>query len=127
MDRHRQTPHLSALPSDLAPLSWVLPDLGRSLQMVQTAVRRFALEARAGDSFPLDPRTLRQVEEARKCLAQGQVSLTMLGFGVSAKMFSLIDALVGQFLQKPLSCTDDAVRVLEQAGAGTLILTNANK
>ena len=120
MDRHRQTPHLSALPSDLAPLSWVLPDLGRSLQMVQTAVRRFALEARAGDSCPLDPRTLRQVEEARKCLAQGQVSLTMLGFGVSAKMFSLIDALVGQFLQKPLSCTDDAVRVLEQAGAGTL-------
>jgi chemosensory pili system protein ChpA (sensor histidine kinase/response regulator) len=90
------------------------------LQLVQTAVRRFALEARTGGDFPVDPLTLRQIGEARKCLKQGQVSLSMLGFGVSAKMFSHIDALVGQFLQKPLSCTEVAVRVLEQAGAGTL-------
>jgi len=120
MDRPPKLPETKGLPPDLAPLSWILPDLGRSLQLVQTAVRRFALEARTGGDFPVDPLTLRQIGEARKCLKQGQVSLSMLGFGVSAKMFSHIDALVGQFLQKPLSCTEVAVRVLEQAGAGTL-------
>ena len=109
-----------SLPPDLAPLSWILPDLRKSLQLVQTAVRRFALEARTGGDFPVDALTLRQIEESRKYLHQGQISLSMLGFHVAAKMLGLIDVLVGQFVLRPLSCTEDAVRAMEQAGAATL-------
>jgi len=120
MDRPPKLPETKGLPPDLAPLSWILPDLGRSLQLVQTAVRRYAYAVRIGGDSPEDPLILRQISEARKRLKQGQGSLSMVGFGVSSKIFSLVDALVGQFLQKPLSCTEEAVRVLEQAGAGTL-------
>lgn len=120
MDRHRKPRQAKGLPPDLAPLSWVLPDLRKSLQLVQSAVRRCALEPPTGGDSQFDPLILRQIDDARKRLKQGQVSLSMLGFGVSAKMFTLIDALADQFLQRPLSCTDEALRAMDQAGAATL-------
>ena len=120
MDRHSKPRQAKGLPPDLAPLSWVLPDLRKSLQLVQSAVRRCALERPTGGDSQFDPLILRQIDDARKRLKQGQVSLSMLGFGVSAKMFTLIDALADQFLQRPLSCTDEALRAMDQAGAATL-------
>ncbi len=94
--------------NDLGPLAWVFEELRKSLDSANKAIRRFIREseqARHSDLEAVDPGSLRV---ARQQLHQAVGALDGVGLVAPAQVLRAMESAVQRFVQKPLSCTDDA-------------------
>ena len=101
--------------NDLGPLAWVFEELRKSLDSANKAVRRFIREseqARHSDLEAVDPGSLRA---ARQQLHQAVGALEMVGLAAPAQVLRGMEAAVQRFVQRPLSCTEDAAGKVERA------------
>lgn len=101
--------------NDLGPLAWVFDELRKSLDSANKAIRRFIREseqARHSDLEAVDPGSLRV---ARQQLHQAVGALEVVGLVAPAQVLRAMEAAVQRFVQKPLSCTDDAAGRIERA------------
>jgi chemosensory pili system protein ChpA (sensor histidine kinase/response regulator) len=101
--------------NDLGPLAWVFEELRKSLESANKAVRRFIREseqARHSDLEAVDPGSLRA---ARQQLHQAVGALEMVGLAAPAQVLRGMEAAVQRFVQRPLSCTEDAAGKVERA------------
>lgn len=98
---------------DLAPLSWVLPDLRKSLPVATSAAREFlhALESQNSD---MDS-AVRKLHEARRLFHQAASALAMIGQSEASSFLSACANLVRSFGETPAQCTPEAVSALEKA------------
>ena len=101
--------------NDLGPLAWVFEELRKSLDSANKAIRRFIREseqARHSDLEAVDPGSLRV---ARQQLHQAVGALEVVGLVAPAQVLRAMEAAVQRFVQKPLSCTDEAAGRIERA------------
>lgn len=101
--------------NDLGPLAWVFEELRKSLEAANKAIRRFIREseqARHSDLEAVDPGSLRV---ARQQLHQAVGALEMVGLSAPAQVLRAMEAAVQRFVQKPLSCNEDAAGKVEHA------------
>jgi chemosensory pili system protein ChpA (sensor histidine kinase/response regulator) len=101
--------------NDLGPLAWVFEELRKSLEGANKAIRRFIREseqARHSDLEAVDPGSLRV---ARQQLHQAVGALEVVGLAAPAQVLRGMEAAVQRFVQKPLSCTDEAAGKVERA------------
>jgi chemosensory pili system protein ChpA (sensor histidine kinase/response regulator) len=114
LDTQDNVPNESAL-NDLGPLAWVFEELRKSLDGANKAIRRFIREseqARHSDLEAVDPGSLRV---ARQQLHQAVGALEMVGLAAPAQVLRAMEAAVQRFVQKPLSCTEEAAAKVERA------------
>ena len=115
LDTHSEGPASDDTLSDLGPLAWVFEELRKSLDSANKAIRRFIREteqARHSDLEAVDPGSLRV---ARQQLHQAVGALEMVGLAAPAQVLRGMEAAVQRFVQKPLTCTDDAAGKVERA------------
>ncbi|MGM9425659.1 Hpt domain-containing protein [Hydrogenophaga sp. MI9] len=115
LDTHSEGPASDDTLSDLGPLAWVFEELRKSLDSANKAIRRFIREteqARHSDLEAVDPGSLRV---ARQQLHQAVGALEMVGLAAPAQVLRGMEAAVQRFVQKPLSCTDEAAGRVERA------------
>ena len=101
--------------NDLGPLAWVFEELRKSLEGANKAIRRFIREseqARHSDLEAVDPGALRV---ARQQLHQAVGALEMVGLAAPAQVLRAMEAVVQRFVQRPLSCTEEAAGKVERA------------
>ncbi|WP_066255875.1 hybrid sensor histidine kinase/response regulator [Hydrogenophaga flava] len=101
--------------NDLGPLAWVFEELRKSLEGANKAIRRFIREseqARHSDLEAVDPGSLRV---ARQQLHQAVGALEVVGLAAPAQVLRGMEAAVQRFVQRPLSCTDEAAGKVERA------------
>ena len=101
--------------NDLGPLAWVFEELRKSLEGANKAIRRFIREseqARHSDLEAVDPGSLRA---ARQQLHQAVGALEMVGLAAPAQVLQAMEGLVQRFVQRPLSCTEEAAGKVERA------------
>lgn len=101
--------------NDLGPLAWVFEELRKSLEGANKAIRRFIREseqARHSDLESVDPGSLRV---ARQQLHQAVGALEVVGLAAPAQVLRGMEAAVQRFVQRPLSCTDEAAGKVERA------------
>ena len=101
--------------NDLGPLAWVFEELRKSLEGANKAIRRFIREseqARHSDLEAVDPGALRV---ARQQLHQAVGALEVVGLAAPAQVLRGMEAAVQRFVQRPLSCTDEAAGKVERA------------
>jgi chemosensory pili system protein ChpA (sensor histidine kinase/response regulator) len=101
--------------NDLGPLAWVFEELRKSLEGANKAIRRFIREseqARHSDLEAVDPGSLRV---ARQQLHQAVGALEVVGLSAPAQVLRGMEAAVQRFVQRPLSCTDEAAGKVERA------------
>ncbi|MDQ7744916.1 Hpt domain-containing protein [Hydrogenophaga pseudoflava] len=101
--------------NDLGPLAWVFEELRKSLEGANKAIRRFIREseqARHSDLEAVDPGSLRV---ARQQIHQAVGALEVVGLAAPAQVLRGMEAAVQRFVQRPLSCTDEAAGQVERA------------
>jgi chemosensory pili system protein ChpA (sensor histidine kinase/response regulator) len=101
--------------NDLGPLAWVFEELRKSLEGANKAIRRFIREseqARHSDLESVDPGSLRV---ARQQLHQAVGALEVVGLAAPAQVLRGMESAVQRFVQRPLSCTDEAAGKVERA------------
>jgi chemosensory pili system protein ChpA (sensor histidine kinase/response regulator) len=116
LDNHTDGSSADAALNDLGPLAWVFDELRKSLDSGNKAIRRFIREseqARHSDLESVDPGSLRV---ARQQLHQGVGALEMVGLAAPAQLMRAMESAVQRFVQRPLSCTDEAAGKVERAG-----------
>lgn len=114
LDTQDNVPNEATL-NDLGPLAWVFEELRKSLDGANKAVRRFIREseqARHSDLEAVDPGSLRV---ARQQLHQAVGALEVVGLAAPAQVLRAMEAAVQRFVQKPLSCTEEAAVKVERA------------
>ena len=102
--------------ADLGPLAWVFDELRKSLEGANKAIKRFVRESeqsRQNDLEAADPASLRL---ARQQLHQAVGALEMVGLAAPAQVLRAMEAAVQRFVQRPLTCTDEAAMTVERAG-----------
>ncbi|QHE87725.1 hybrid sensor histidine kinase/response regulator [Hydrogenophaga sp. BPS33] len=101
--------------ADLGPLAWVFEELRKSLDGANKAIKRFVREteqSRNNDLEAVDPGSLRL---ARQQLHQAVGALEMVGLGAPAQVLRAMEAAVQRFVQRPQTCTEEAVGKVERA------------
>ncbi|WP_374411423.1 Hpt domain-containing protein [Hydrogenophaga sp.] len=115
LDTHSEGLSPDAPVNDLGPLAWVFEELRKSLESANKAIRRFIREtelARHSDLEAVDPGSLRV---ARQQLHQAVGALEMVGLSSPAQVLRAMESAVQRFVQKPLTCTEDAAAKVERA------------
>lgn len=115
LDTQPDGPASDNILSDLGPLAWVFDELRKSLESANKAIRRFIREseqARHSDLEAVDPGSLRV---ARQQLHQAVGALEMVGLAAPAQVLRGMEGAVQRFVQKPLTCTDEAASKVERA------------
>ena len=100
---------------DLAPLTWVLPDLRKSLPLAVSAARQFYLESKSHENLPSGGARTAPLQDARRLFHQARSALEMIGQNTAAKLLIASGDLVKAFSAKPEACTEEAVIALEKA------------
>ncbi|MGS5085417.1 Hpt domain-containing protein [Hydrogenophaga sp. A37] len=101
--------------TDLGPLAWVFEELRKSLDGANKAIKRFVRESeqsRLSDLESVDPGSLRV---ARQQLHQAVGALEMVGLQAPAQVLRGMEAAVQRFVQRPLTCTNEAAGKVERA------------
>lgn len=100
---------------DLAPLTWVLPDLRKSLPLAVNAVRQFFLDTKdRSDQQVVSPQS-GNLQDARRLFHQARSALEMIGLNVAAKLLIACCDVVKAFSENSHSCSNEAVLALEKA------------
>lgn len=120
MSKPAPSQHIGTSARDLAPLTWVLPDLRKSLALAVHAVRQYFLATKGTDTTMAQASPVGSLQNARRLFLQGQSALDMIGQGVAAKLLSACANTVQTFFESPVTCTDDAVHALEKAQLAVL-------
>lgn len=100
---------------DLGPLAWVLDELRKSLDGATKALRRFVRDAELARGSDLAALDASQLRIARQQLHQAVGALEMVGMVAPAKVLRAMEALARNFVQRPESCSEEAVDKLERA------------
>jgi chemosensory pili system protein ChpA (sensor histidine kinase/response regulator) len=101
--------------NDLGPLAWVLDELRKSLDAATKAIRRFVRDAELARGSDLESLDASQLRIARQQLHQAVGALEMVGLPEPAKLLRAMEALAQKFVQRPESCSEDAVTKVERA------------
>ena len=105
----------SATAFDLAPLTWVLPDLRKSLPLALSAVRQFYIESKSRDGLQSGGARAVLLQDARKLFRQARSALEMIGQNTAAKLLVASGNLVNEFSARPDTCTEESVIAIEKA------------
>ena len=100
---------------DLAPLTWVLPDLRKSLPLALSAVRQFYIESKSRDGLQSGGARAVLLQDARKFFRQARSALEMIGQNTAAKLLVASGNLVNEFSARPDTCTEESVIAIEKA------------
>ena len=114
LDSHDPASHAPVL-NDLGPLAWVFEELRKSLDSANKAIRRFLREheqSRQSDLEAVDASALRM---ARQQIHQAVGALEVVGLAAPAQVLRGMEAAVQRFVQRPLTCTDEAAAKVERA------------
>ena len=101
---------------DLGPLAWVLEELRKSLDGATKAIRRFVRDAELARGSDLESLDSSQLRIARQQLHQAVGALEMVGLPEPAKLLRAMETLAQKFVERPESCSEDAVLKVERAG-----------
>ena len=107
--------HALGAPASLAPLTWMLPDLRKSLPMAANAVRKFHTAVRYRALHKSDGADPENLQTALGLLRQARSALEMVQQNGAAKLLMASEGLAQSFLQSPQQCTEEAVQSMEMA------------
>ena len=107
-------------PRELAPLTWVLPDLRKSFPMAVSALRHFSVHAK-------NPRTASEVDYSSGALLdvsrqfrQSRSALDIIGQDSVAIIIAALENLIEVFAENPATCTENAIQCIENATRGVI-------
>jgi chemosensory pili system protein ChpA (sensor histidine kinase/response regulator) len=110
---------------DLAPLAWVLNDLRQSMPMAIMGLRRAALASKSTaleiEGWQDDLNLL----SAQRQFEQAAGALAMVGQSETAKILNEAKTAVETFIQKPVTCTEEAVAHIQRAGQAVINFSQA--
>ena len=106
-------------PRELAPLTWVLPDLRKSFPMAVSALRHFSLNAKDLQPAEVDLSSgvLRDVSRQFR---QSRIALDIVGQEGVAIIIAALENLIEVFAENPAACTENAIQCIENATRGII-------
>lgn len=107
-------------PRELAPLTWVLPDLRKSFPMAVSALRHFSLNAknrRTASEVDFSSGVLRDVSRQFR---QSRSALDIIGQDGVAIVVAALENLIDVFAENPAACTENAIQCIENATRGVI-------
>ena len=107
-------------PRELAPLTWVLPDLRKSFPMAVSALRHFSLNAknlRTASEVDFSSGVLRDVSRQFR---QSRSALDIIGQEGVAIIIAALENLIEVFAANPAACTENAIQCIENATRGII-------
>lgn len=105
---------------DLAPLTWVLPDLRKSLPLAVSLVRQFFSDSQSSDTRTPNSTQIASLQDGRRLFHQARSALEMIGLNTAAKLLIAAGDVVKAFSENPAHCTEEAVVALEKAQLAVL-------
>ena len=105
---------------ELAPLTWVLPDLRKTLPMAVNALRHFSESTKIRGDSSVANSSLGVLRDVSRQFRQSRSALDMVGQQGIAIIIAAIENLVDVFTKNPHSCTENAIQVIEQATRGII-------
>ena len=107
-------------PRELAPLTWVLPDIRKSFPMAVSALRHFSINTknrRQGAEDDLSDGVLRDVSRQFR---QSRSAMDIIGQEGVAIIIAVLENLVEIFAENPAVCTEKAIQCIENATRGII-------
>ena len=105
---------------ELAPLTWVLPDLRKTLPMAVNALRHFSESTKIRGDSSVANSSLGALRDVSRQFRQSRSALDMVGQQGIAIIIAAIENLVDVFTKNPHSCNENAIQVIEQATRGII-------
>lgn len=100
---------------DLAPLSWVLPDLRKSLPLAIIAARQYFLSTKEVDTATGAVIQRANLQEARRLFHQARSALEMIGLHLAAKLIAAGGETIQAFSDSTLVCSEESIGSLEKS------------
>jgi chemosensory pili system protein ChpA (sensor histidine kinase/response regulator) len=112
----------SALPNqagtqsyDLAALTWVLPDLRKSLPLAISIIRQELAELKANDIAAAEHQRVIHLQDPLRLFRQARRVLEMIGQSAAAKLLIASGDTLQLFFKTPSAFTEDAIGIVERA------------
>ena len=110
---------------DLGPLAWVLNDLRQSMPMAIMGLRRAALASKSATLESEGWQDDINLLSARRQFEQAAGALAMVGQLETAKVLNEAKTAIETFIQKPVTCTEEAVAQIQRAGQAVINFSQA--
>ena len=120
-----ETDPRSGTARDLGPLAWVLNDLRQSMPMAIMGLRRAALASKSATLESEGWQDDINLLSARRQFEQAAGALAMVGQLETAKILNEAKTAVETFIEKPVSCTEEAVAQIQRAGQAVINFSQA--
>jgi chemosensory pili system protein ChpA (sensor histidine kinase/response regulator) len=105
---------------ELAPLTWVLPDLRKSFPMAVSALRHFSADLKTlGAGYVVDS-SVGALRDVSRQFRQSRSALDMVGQQGVAIIIAALENLVDAFTQNPQACNENAIQAIEKATRGII-------
>jgi len=110
---------------DLGPLAWVLNDLRQSIPLAIMILRRAALASKSGALEREGWQDELNLLSAQRQFEQAAGALAIVGQLETAKILNEAKTAVETFIQKPVTCTEEAVAQIQRAGQAVINFSQA--
>ena len=105
---------------ELAPLTWVLPDLRKSFLMAVSALRHFSADTKFRGADSVVDSSLGALRDVSRQFRQSRSALDMVGQQGIAIIVAALENLVDAIIQNPQACNENAIQATEKATRGII-------